>query len=462
MAEALKKGLQILSDHSQNFNMKTRGLMIATVVLAALAGTLYWSNHHKPANNAAKISADAPPKILSLQEGDIAAIVIKKKGGEEVVLAKDGAGKWRIAGPKRTGADQDAVSSMLSTLSSLSSDRLIEEKASNLGQYGLTEPTLQVSVTGKDAKAQKLLVGDDTPTGGGAYAKLEGDPRVFSIASYTKGSLDKSAKDLRDKRLLAVDSEKISRVELITKKQDIEFGRNKDGWQILKPKPLRADAFRVEELVRNLKDAKIDVSASDADEKKAASEFATGSPMATARVTDESGTQELQVRKSKDGYYAKSSAVEGVYKVPDELAQVLNKSLDDFRNKKLFDLGFSDPNKIEMHDGPKAYILTRSGDDWWSDGKKMDASGLLPFVENIRDLSASKFVESGFTTPILDLTVTSNDGKRVEKVLISKDGDSYIARRENETSLYELDPKTVTGLQTSAAELKPAAAPSKK
>jgi len=442
--------------------MKSRGLMIATVVLAALAGTLYWSNHHKPAGDAAKISVDVPPKILALQEGDIAAIGIKKKGGEEVALAKDGAGKWEIAGPQRAAADQDAVSSMLSTLSSLSSDRLIEEKASNLGQYGLTEPTLQVSVAGKDAKTQKLLVGDDTPSGGGAYAKLEGDPRVFSIASYTKSSLDKSAKDLRGKRLLTVNSEKISRVELISKKQDIEFGRNKDGWQILKPKPLRADAFRVEELVRNLKDAKMDVSASDADERKAASAFATGSPMATAKVTDESETQELQVRKSKDGYYAKSSAVEGVYKVSDELAQALNKSLDDFRNKKLFDLGFSDPNKIEMHDGPKAYFLTRSGDDWWSDGKKMDASGLLPFVENIRDLSASRFVESGFTTPMLDLTVTSNDGKRVEKILISKDSDSYIARRENETSLYELDLKTVTGLQTSAAELKPAAAPSKK
>lgn len=442
--------------------MKSRGLMIATVVLAALAGTLYWSNHHKPAGDAAKISAYAPPKILALQEMDIAAIDIKKKGGDEVALAKDGTGNWKIAGPRRTGADQDAVSSMLSTLSSLSSDRLIEEKASNLGQYGLTEPTLQVSITRKGAKTQKLLVGDDTPTGGGAYAKLEGDPRVFSIASYTKSSLDKSAKDLRDKRLLTVESEKISRVELITKKQDIEFGRNKDGWQIVTPKPLRADAFQVEELVRNLKDAKMDVSVSDADEKKAASAFATGSPMATAKVTDESGTQELQVRKSKDGYYAKSSAVEGVYKVSDELAQGLNKSLDDFRNKKLFDLGFNDPNKIEMHDGPKAYFLTRSGDDWWSDGKKMDASSLLPFVENIRDLSARKFAESGFTTPMLDLTVTSNDGKRVEKVLISKDGDSYIARRENEPSLYELDSMAVAQLQKSAADLKPAAAPSKK
>src|SRR5713226_8228590 len=209
--------------------MKSRGLMIATAVLAALAGTLYWSNHHKPAKNAAKISADAPPKILTLQQGDIAAIDIKKKSGEEVALAKDGAGKWEITGPKRAGADQDAVSSMLSTLSSLSSDRLIEEKASNLGQYGLTEPTLRGSITGKDGKTQKLLVGDDTPTGGGAYAKLEGDPRVFSIASYTKSSFDKSAKDLRDKRRLTWDPKKIGRTGFISKKQASSLGPKKDG-----------------------------------------------------------------------------------------------------------------------------------------------------------------------------------------------------------------------------------------
>jgi len=58
--------------------------------------------------------------------------------------------------------------------------------------------------------------------------------------------------------------------------------------------------------------------------------------------------------------------------------------------------------------------------------------------------------------------VTSNDGKRVEKVVISRDGHSYIARLENEPSLYELDSTAVAQLQKSAADLKPAAAASKK
>jgi hypothetical protein len=57
----------------------------------------------------------------------------------------------------------------------------------------------------------------------------------------------------------------------------------------------------------------------------------------------------------------------------------------------------------------------------------------------------------------MEITVTSNGGKRVEKVYLSKSGDSYIAKRENEPELYELPASTVSDLQQAAAGLKPAA-----
>ena len=100
-----------------------------------------------------------------------------------------------------------------------------------------------MTVTKKDGKTQDFLIGDDTPTGGGAYAKLASDPRVFTVASYVKTSLDKTPKDLRDKRLLTFDSDKLTRVELQPPRaQTVEFGKNnQNDWQILKPKPLRAD-----------------------------------------------------------------------------------------------------------------------------------------------------------------------------------------------------------------------------
>jgi len=439
--------------------LKLRGLIVATLVLAGLTGTLYWSNHHKPAETT-EASTNVPPKILTLKEDDVAKIDLKKKGAEELALARNSSGKWQMTVPQQLGVDQPVVSGIVATLSSLSSDRLVEEKASNLSQYGLAEPSLEADLTAKDNKTYKVLIGDSTPTGNAVYAKLDGDPRVFTIASYSRNSSDKSVNDVRDKRLLPVDQDKISQVELTGKKQDIVFGRNKDEWQIVRPKPQRADGSKVDDLVRTLVDAKMDLSGTDQDAKKIAAAFASATPVATAKVTGESVTQELQVRKNKDDYYAKSSAVTGIYKVASSVGSGLDKDPEDFRNKKLFDFGFDEPNKIEIHDGTKAYFLTRSGEDWWNgSSKKMDASGVQSLIDQLRELSAAKFVDTGFSTPALELTVTSNDGKRTEKVLISKNGESYVARRENEPSLYQLDAKAISDIQKLAEGMKTAATP---
>jgi hypothetical protein len=438
--------------------MKGSGLIVAAVILAGLVGGLYWSNHHKPAETTAA-SADAPPKILAVKTPDISKFDLKKDGTEQVAAQRNGAGQWQITAPAALPADQSAVSSLLGTFLSLNSERLVEEKAGNLAPYGLDAPEFEVDLIEKNNQTHSLLLGDATPAGKAMYAKLGGDPRIFTIPSYDKTSMDKSANDLRDKRLLTVNPDKISEVDLIAGKQELAFGRNKEEWQIVKPKPLRADATQVDSLVRALADAKMELSATD-DPKKTASAFASATPVATAKVTAESGTQELQVRKNKGDYYAKSSVVAGVYKVPTTLGQALDKNLDDFRNKKLFDLGSDDPNKIEVRDGLKTYFLTRTGEDWWSsDAKKEDPGTAQDLIDKIRELSASKFVDSGFSAPIIDLTVTSGDGKKVEKVSISKVGDNYIAIRENDpATLYQLDSKTVEELTKSAADVKPATA----
>jgi len=440
--------------------MKGYGLLFAAVLLAALSGVLYWSNHHKPAESDVKISAEAPPKILDLKVENISKIDIKKKGSDAVQLAKDGSGVWQILSPKPYRADQNTVSSLASTLASLSSERLLDANASNPAQYGLAEAGYEVDVIEKDGSGHRLLIGDEAPAGSSSYAALGGDPRVFMLGSYNKTSLAKSLNDLRDKRLLVFEQDKLSRVELIAKKVEIEFGRNKDQWQIVKPKPLRADDSKVEELVRKLGDAKMDLSATDEDQKKAAAAFGSGTAVATAKVTDASGTEELQVRKNKEDYYAKSSAVQGIYKVASDLGTALDKTVDDFRNKKLFDFGFADPEKIELHDGAKAYFLTKGGSDWFSaDGKKVDAMGADGLLEKVRDLSASGFLDSGFSAVTIDLAATSNAGKRVEKISISKDGDHYVAKRDGEPALYQLDPVVVTGLEKAAEDLKPAVEP---
>src|SRR6266446_6432774 len=281
--------------------MKSKGLLTASFLLLVLTGVLWWSN--KRAAKADKEPVESTTtKLVSIPEDQFREIEIKHLAGETVHLQRNDS-KWQITIPKSLPADADAVSSMLSTLSSLSSDRTVEDKVASLDQYGLAQPVIELDIIDKNEKTSRLLIGDNTPAGTAVYAAIGGDSRVFALSSHKKSSLDKSTDDLRDKRLLIFDSDRVSSIELTTKKQTIAFGRSKDEWQIVKPKPFRADRSQVEDLLRTLRDAKMDLSGSE-DDKKASVAFGSGTPFATARVTDISGTQELQVRKNKDDYYA--------------------------------------------------------------------------------------------------------------------------------------------------------------
>jgi len=300
--------------------MNFRGLIVAVVVLGALGGVLYWSQHRKPPEEVAP--ASTATVILKVNAADVTQLTIAQK---TPVMLKKADGKWQITQPAPYSADQEAVAGVLSTLSGLNADRVVEDKASDRKQYGLDPPAVEVDIAGK-----QLLLGDETPAGGNVYAALAGDPRVFTIASYSKTSLDKSLNDLRDKSLLTLSPDKVSRVEVLKKPEEIEFDRTKDGWQILKPKPSTADSFAVNDLVRTLTGAKMDLgSASDG-----AADFARGTAVATAKLTGDAGVQTLEVRKNKTDYYAKSSVVAGSYKVDSALGQALDKKPEDFLSKK--------------------------------------------------------------------------------------------------------------------------------
>lgn len=435
--------------------MRIRGLLVAIVALAALGGLLYWSNRAQKAKEG-KPDPNAPPKILELKEDNLVRFEIRKKDQPAVVLEKGQDGNWKITAPEPLNADQDSVRSLVSTVTSLNSDRVIEENPQDLSPYGLQAPAVELVIGQKEGGEKKLLIGDETPTGSYYFVKLDGDARVFTMASWNKTSIDKSVWDLRDKRLLTFDSDKLTRLELTAKNQTIEIGKNaQNEWQILKPRPLRADGGNVEQLISRLRDAKMDTNLTAEERKKAEAAFAKASVVAVARVTDAAGTQQIEVRKTKENdYYARSSVVDGIHKITSWVGEGLDKGLDDLRNKKLFDFGWNEPTKIEWRDGAETAVYEKSGDKWMRAGKQMDSTSVRNFIDKLRDLSAHGFPEKGFTEPVIEARVSWDDGKRTEKVLISKNGDKYFARRENEPAIYELTASDIDGLRSAAKDVK--------
>jgi hypothetical protein len=443
--------------------MKPTRLIVAAVLMAALGGVWVWSNKQEKAKEG-QPPADESPKILTIKDTDVRKVEITHRDGETTVVAKNDSGTWAITAPKPLAADQNAVTALTGNANPLRSERVLDDSSPDLASYGLAPPLLTVKFTTADGKNPTLLIGEATATGSSAYAKVEGDPRLFVMAASGKTAFDKSSKDLRDKRLMTFDKDKTSRVELdVAKQPPIEFGRiSESEWQILKPKPMRADGFQVEDLITKVHEAEMNPSLSDEDVKKYASAFASGPQVAVVSATDPSGTQKLEVHKSGEDYYAKSSVVEGINKLSADVGKLFDKKVDDFRNKKVFDFGFNDPTHVEIKDGPKMAAYDKSGENWTSNGKTMDSVSVQAVIDKLRDLSATKFVDTGFTTPVIELTVASSGGKRVEKVKIAPAGKDFLAQREGEPTLYQLDAGVVDELRRAANDIKEPPPPEKK
>ena len=435
--------------------MKFRTLIAAFLLCAALAALLYWSNRRESAQDSASAAANASSKVLSLDPQNITRLEISKTGAEPVIVTRNPAGKWKLTSSGSLDVDEDALSSVLSTLASLDSVRLLEEKVGDLKPFGLADPPFRVTAATKDGKTHKLLIGDDTPTGQGTYAKLDGDPRLFLVATSTKASLDKNAPDLRNTLLLPLDFTQISRMELHGPNLEIAFGRVNGDWVLHEPKNVRVDSSKMEAVIQRIKGAKIDYDVSSAQAKTLAAAFAAATRLGTIKGTDEYGSEELEIRRSKDVYYAKPTAVAGVYKLSNDLGKDLEKNLEDFLERMIFNMGPEYAEKVELRNGDKVYSLTHRDTEWRLDGKKMNQSSVEFFVDWTRRLTSKQFVQTGYGAPTIEITLTYRSGSQVEKAGFVKSGENYIAKRENEPALYLVEGESMNALLKAAEEMKP-------
>ena len=427
--------------------MDPKRLILAALLLVGLSGALWWSNKQEPGKDA-KSSPEDAPKILEIPQDQINKLEIRRMGAEPVVLEK--AALWTLKAPKELGADQAVVGNLVGNLAVFGSDRLVDSKPADMKPYGLVEPLITVIVGRKDGKTHTVHFGDDTPSGTSSYVRVEGDPKLYSVVSATKTMFDRTWRDVRDKRLLTFDTEKLTSVEL----GSIGFGKNASGnWTIVKPKPLRADPVAADQLVRKLAEARLEVVNETEEEASLPAKFAAAKPLGVAKVTDSNGTQQIEVRKGNENeYYAKSSAVEGVFKTSAEFGDSLAKGLDDFRNRKLFEFGFTQPERVEVKDGEKSYVFAKSGNEWKRDGKTIDPGSVQQVVDRLRELAAVKFADSAAGATVAEYTV----GK--EKVTVTKQGENYFAKRADGGDVYVLDAKAVSEVRDLAANAKEAAA----
>jgi hypothetical protein len=299
--------------------MKTRGLILAAAALALLAGALYWSNRREAAKAAAGGTPEAP-RIINLNSDDITRINILRNQTEKISLVKLDSGSWQVAETPVLPGEAGTMSALLSTLSALNSDRIVEEKPGDLAAYGLAKPSVETEITTKDGKTSKLLLGDNTPTGASTFAMVASDPRLFTVPSAVKTSLDKPAPDFADKKIFAFGFDFPQKVLLSIGGKSYTINFDGNDWKVGGTK---MDATSVQSVIARIRDL------------EGARFAATGLGKAAVEITvtasDGKRVEHVVLSKSGNEYIARYDGRPALYVVTDALIADLQKYVNDIK-----------------------------------------------------------------------------------------------------------------------------------
>src|SRR5262245_54719656 len=419
------------------------------VVLAGLGAYIYFVTWKQP-----EAGADTGKKqekvFAGLDSSKIEEVKVTSAAGDATTVKKDAAG-WQLVQPLTSKADEGEVGNLTSALANAEIIRVIDENPTNLNEYGLGNPRIEVDfkATG-DKDYRKLLVGEKTATGSDLYAKRNDDKKVFLIGATQETSLNRTTFDLRDKGLLKFDREKVDGIDVSAGGKTIAIAKEGSDWKLT-----RAAFGSVEGLVGRLQSAQMKSivadEASPADLKK----YGLDKPEATVNLAIGSSRATLLVGGKADKentVYARDASKPLVVTVEQSLLDDLKKDADNYPRKDLFEFRPFNATHIELTRNGQTIVLDRvKGEndkpDTWKrvspnpgDVEKEKMDGLLSKLSNMR---AASFVEStaktGIDKPALVATVKFDDGKKEEKVTFGQEGNDVFAARPGEPGAAKAD-----------------------
>ena len=413
------------------------------VVLGGLVGYIYFVD-----SKSEPTAAEAKQKAFggTLSTADIEEVQITLVGAETARLQKSD-GKWQLVAPTQAPADENELTSITSSLSSLEIQRVVNESAGDVQKYGLDPARIQVSFRSKGQKEPlKIDLGEKTPTGGDLYARIPGQKRVFLVSSYLDSTFNKTPFALRDKAILKIERDKVDGVELTSVSTTIQLAKKGSDWALVKPIAARADFAAVEGALERLSTAQM-VGITEPDATNLA-KYGLDKPTATMTVAMGSSRATVTLGKTDNAVvFAKDASRPMVFTVAPTLREDVIKMISDFRRKDLFDGRSFTATHAEFRRGSETIVLDKTkgkdNKDVWrtSAGKDVDAAKVDELLSKITGLRAASFESqrhASLKMPVLTVTLRFGDNK-METVTFGRAGADVFAGRADEPGAAKLE-----------------------
>jgi hypothetical protein len=339
-------------------------------------------------------------KRLELTHGDV-HLVLERDQSEEEDMETFDVGTWALTEPVEGAADVDAVDALLGAVEWLDAQRELSGiTAEDRTRFGFDAPraTLVFEVA---TETHTIHIGGDDPRGEGVYVQVDDPSRAYVVGSDFLEALTHEVDHFRSKELFAdFRTADVVHATLVREGGTLELERSGRRWHLRQPIDLLAQASRVDETLRALRDARAERFLAEPPEGLGASTLTLSFAPWPEGSTHE-GEERPDVVVSLGGECPEHPG-ERVLRVDEgptvcvaaAALEALDRPADDYRELRLV---ASPDDEIErlVVEGPSRFELRRTEGDWelvvGEAATPADPAAIEEWVADLRALSAASF-----------------------------------------------------------------------
>lgn len=445
---------------------------IWVIVLTLLGGYYYLDLKREKVLEKKK---DEATRLLPFSPNRILKIRLKKP--ESLIELERWEEGWRLTQPVQAPAVNEEVEKFLRYVTDFrnDSDYVMDSNPTDerLKEFGLDKPEVIVTLfTGKELAAHTILFGHRAPTKGVAFARLQGDPKIYRVLADAKSEADQDAYYFRNKTVVSYDPMMVDRLEVTTPSGSIHCELPIDGkWRIVEPVQARADITKVMELLAFFKNSEIKEFVEEEPEDLVKYKLKPETRKVSFRLSGDSGfSNEILLGKrdkKKRGVYARLKNRKNIVLLDDKILDYIPAEPFAIMNRELFSFEEDSVQSVRVYSGSERWEFEKKPDYSWErthpTKAAVDFNPVMDFLQKTRQIKIKKFIPGN---PALFKTTGLNRFAYKIQISMKGSGEEWITigNEAKENGLYAMagsgrnifviDREVVSHIQSFLGEMK--------
>lgn len=400
-------------------------LILAGVFVALLLFVLFIEKKPK------EPGAGPEEKLVSVAAADVEAVTLKN-GAETLSLRRDDKGEWMIAEPMEAKADSFEVEALVSALSDLRIERIVEAEGGDPKAYDIPQREAGLKVKGQ-ADPIRILIGPENKLDGTLYGQKAGDARIVLLPGSLKTSLDKKLFDYRQKDVFRFEAKDVTAIKLKAKDNRWEARKTEGEWHLTSPLKALAKESQMTSLLESLAGLRAKEFVSEAKAPQELKDRGLADPEYTVALSLPGSSQEIvfALHKAEDKTYATTSQSTKIIVPEADILFDLERKPADLRESKAAVFSSWQADRLTIKRGGLSLEIHKAANDKWyldqAEKEEADASKVEAFLRKVEGLEAAEFIDApkapaeyGLDKPEAELTIRTKDSlgeKPVEKTV---------------------------------------------